>query len=303
MPTEVETASSTLNKKGFVMKRWLTTGFAKLLLAGAALAVWGLPATAQFAGGGGGGAGGGGGGAGGGGAGGGGFGGGGAGGGGFGGGGGTGSSGSIFGSAGTGGGGKTTSGTTTGTTPISNANPFQGYYASPLAAGLGNNVTLASQNGLNFSTSGGTMANTLVTGRGTFGVPLFGQVSGGTNTGSRFGGGGGGVGGGGAGSGQMGAGSFSTTGQKRTPQYITNIDFDRAPPKQAPQMQADLSGALAQSPSLAGKNLNVSIQGQTVVLQGTVATEKERSLAEGLIRLTPGVQDVRNEIVVLNKGP
>jgi hypothetical protein len=44
------------------MKRWLTTGFAKLLLAGAALAVWGLPATAQFTGGGGGGMGGGGGG-------------------------------------------------------------------------------------------------------------------------------------------------------------------------------------------------------------------------------------------------
>ena len=35
-----------------------------------------------------------------------------------------------------------------------------------------------------------------------------------------------------------------------------------------------------------------------MVLQGVVASDKERRLAEGLVRVTPGVRDVRNELVV-----
>jgi osmotically-inducible protein OsmY len=42
----------------------------------------------------------------------------------------------------------------------------------------------------------------------------------------------------------------------------------------------------------------VEVDGQTVILKGKVPSEDERRLAEGLIRLTPGVRAVRNELIV-----
>jgi len=43
---------------------------------------------------------------------------------------------------------------------------------------------------------------------------------------------------------------------------------------------------------------NVTTEGSVVVLQGSVASEHDRALAEQLARLEPGVWDVRNELVV-----
>jgi len=49
--------------------------------------------------------------------------------------------------------------------------------------------------------------------------------------------------------------------------------------------------------------INAKLEGgQIAVLQGTVATEAERQLAEGLARLEPGVMAVRNELVVAPPG-
>jgi hypothetical protein len=44
--------------------------------------------------------------------------------------------------------------------------------------------------------------------------------------------------------------------------------------------------------------INASMEGQTAVLRGTVPTEGDRQLAEGLAKLEPGVLAVRNELVV-----
>ena len=64
-------------------------------------------------------------------------------------------------------------------------------------------------------------------------------------------------------------------------------------------LRADLQGVLSRSTVLtAPENIQVSMNGDTVVLRGTVPRERDRRQAEGLIRLTPGVRDVRNEIVV-----
>ena len=258
--------------------------------------VWCLPAFGQGAGGGAGGGGAGGGGAGG--AGGGGAGGGGAGGGGTGGG--TGNIGLgtlLFGTSGTGSSGVTNP---SGTSPISTINPLSYYMASPYASGFGSNVTLKSQNSLALATTTGS-STTIVTGKGTFGVAEYKattttpQLNNGiraatvaaaaatTGTGTTFAG-------------------LSTSGTKRAGQYYTTVDRDMysasaiLPPV---QLQTDLRSALAQSSGLAGQNVNVSVDGQdTVLLQGTVATERDRQLAEGLIRLTPGVRFVRNEIAV-----
>jgi hypothetical protein len=213
----------------------------------------------------------------------------------------SGTTGTVFGSGGTGGGagggkGGTGGGTTGVVNPITSADFLSPYYSSPMAAGLGSNVTLSPSNGLSFDT-GGAKSNTLVTGRGAFGTPMYANIS--TTTGKTGAVGGGGFGGGGS---LQNAIGFSTVGQKRTPQYVTTIDFARAPAMPKAQFQSNLKAVFDQSPTFQGKGLNVSMDGQTVVLQGTVATERDRKLAESVIRLTPGVDDVRNEITVAG-GP
>jgi len=44
--------------------------------------------------------------------------------------------------------------------------------------------------------------------------------------------------------------------------------------------------------------LEVSVQGRTATLRGTVATEHERILAEQMVRLEPGIWTVNNELVL-----
>jgi osmotically-inducible protein OsmY len=45
-------------------------------------------------------------------------------------------------------------------------------------------------------------------------------------------------------------------------------------------------------------NIQVEVEGQTMILKGKVRSNDERRLAEGLIRLTPGMRAVRNELIV-----
>jgi hypothetical protein len=263
----------------------------KSMLALLAMAALSTPAFAQITGGGGAG----GGGAGGGGAGGGGFGGGGGGMGGGGAGAGGSSSGSgsasttIFGSGGSGGvGGKGG----TGSTPISSSNPFQTYYSNPLAAGLGSNIQLKAQSTLNLNTGSSTNnSKPIVTGSGTFGVAMYAATKTTTGTGT-------GVAGGVSSSSQSVTG-FNTIGMKRTPVYTTAADTQLvAPPIPRGKLQADLKATLDTSGLKGFQKLNVFMDENTVVLQGKVESERDRRMAEGLLRLTPGVYDVRNEIQV-----
>jgi hypothetical protein len=72
------------------------------------------------------------------------------------------------------------------------------------------------------------------------------------------------------------------------------------PPGQAPRITTQLSKV--QGLTRLGP-INASLEGgQIAVLQGTVATEADRQLAEGLVRLEPGVMAVRNELVVAQPG-
>jgi osmotically-inducible protein OsmY len=62
-------------------------------------------------------------------------------------------------------------------------------------------------------------------------------------------------------------------------------------------MQADIRQALDLSPRLTnGRGIQVAVNGPTVVLQGNVASQRERRVAELVVRMTPGVRDVRNEL-------
>lgn len=67
----------------------------------------------------------------------------------------------------------------------------------------------------------------------------------------------------------------------------------------APQFAAAFQTRLTKLPGLAAVGpIAVTMEGRTAVLQGTVASEDARQLAEGLARLEPEVLDVRNELVV-----
>ena len=163
---------------------------------------------------------------------------------------------------------------------ISSSNPFGSYYANPLAAGM---------------SSGNT--------RTRFGSPLYNLA---TSTGLTGGvgniGGRGALGGTATISNQQPVGA-SSIGMRRAPAYTTTLGFAYAPPKVG-GLQARLQSVITDSTRLASKDsIQVEVTGDTVILRGTAADEHERRLAEALVRLTPGVRDLQNEIEVRETAP
>jgi hypothetical protein len=64
-----------------------------------------------------------------------------------------------------------------------------------------------------------------------------------------------------------------------------------------------LQKVLTRSSSLSPKDsFQVLSEGELVVLRGTAVSEYDRQLAEGLVRLSPGVYNIRNEITVQSGG-
>jgi hypothetical protein len=102
--------------------------------------------------------------------------------------------------------------------------------------------------------------------------------------------------------GNSGAGvtAFSTFGTYRAPPYVTTLG-DTVPlvSHAATDMERKLEGILLNSSALQKvRNLDVSVNSEGVVLRGQVNTAKERRLAESMVRLTPGVRVVRNELTI-----
>jgi hypothetical protein len=133
----------------------------------------------------------------------------------------------------------------------------------------------------------------------TIGVPLYTVTGTGTSGGSTYGGLAG-AGGSSAGSAVTSTGSVNATsvGVRRAPSYVTALAFEYKgqPPD---QVRAELQELLSHSARLSTRdNIRVDVDGQFVVLRGTVANEHDRRLAEALARLTPGVHDLRNELGV-----
>jgi hypothetical protein len=70
------------------------------------------------------------------------------------------------------------------------------------------------------------------------------------------------------------------------------------------RLAADAQRILMRSESLPSRaNIQVGTDGRTVVLRGNVADERERRMAENMMRLTPGVRDVRNELNIPAQNP
>lgn len=170
---------------------------------------------------------------------------------------------------GQGGGGKTGSGATI----PAKSNVFATYYVNPLSLGIMNNGA---------------------TGKGTFNQPLFatttttsGRTTGGTRTGTRN-------------ATTAAVVGFTTYGMDRAIPFRTELGDDIpivAPVASA--LQAELRDVVQRSAALKSKsNIDVSVANGTVFLRGQVATASERRLAEAMIRLTPGVRQVSNELTV-----
>src|SRR5262249_41879607 len=89
----------------------------------------------------------------------------------------------------------------------------------------------------------------------------------------------------------------SSAGIRRNMSYVTELGFaDAAPP--VSQRAAELQAILAAADTLPSRQrIQVAVEGPVVVLRGNIADEQERRLAEAVLRMTPGVFTVRNELV------
>ena len=80
--------------------------------------------------------------------------------------------------------------------------------------------------------------------------------------------------------------------------YPAQIKFARQPIN-TDRLQADLRGTISRSSSLSNPaGVQVQVVGNNVTVRGTVRNAEEARLVEGLIRLTPGVGVIQNELAV-----
>ena len=90
---------------------------------------------------------------------------------------------------------------------------------------------------------------------------------------------------------------FSMPSISRGPRYTLGLGFDSPAGNTNPRLSQELQSQFTNSARFAGgKNINVVVENNVVVLRGKVADAHERDLAEMLVRLSPGVYDVRNEL-------
>jgi hypothetical protein len=213
---------------------------------------------------------------------------------------------------------------------VSSSNPFASTYFNPLAQGMPNGSSPAFGQVLYANTSSGTFNSTFgsnssgLTGSsnnrgssfGTYGGTSNASrgTSGGISGGARTAGIGGSMGGFGGsatvrtstgsttGGLSFPGGSMGTTSGRTSPTVATAVRF-QSQPVASNLRSLELQNIIVRSTALsAPAGIAVSVDGPTVVLKGTVASEDERRLVENMLRLAPGVRSVRNELQVPATG-
>jgi hypothetical protein len=86
----------------------------------------------------------------------------------------------------------------------------------------------------------------------------------------------------------------------RGPRYTMGLGFESpvgvvTNPRLSEELQRQFTGSARFG---AGNNIKVAVENNVVVLRGKVAGEHERDLAEMLVRLSPGVYNVQNDLQV-----
>jgi BON domain len=169
-------------------------------------------------------------------------------------------------------------------TAISSSNSFASTFANPMWQGRA---------GAQADQNPGGFGQTLYTSTGT-------GAGGRTGTGGigRTGGIGGGYGGG------LG-GSMNDGTVVALPVQISYPAVIRFPvtPVAAPQLQTDLSGIIGRSGIANPAGVQVTVEGSTVTLRGTVRDEEEARLVIGMVRLTPGIRGLKNELTFTTPTP
>jgi len=176
--------------------------------------------------------------------------------------------------------------TGTGSTAISSSNTFASTFANPMWQGRA---------GAASDQNPGGFGQTLYTSTGT------------TGTGGRYGSTGtGGIGRTGGLGGALG-GSMNDGTVVAQPVQLSFPAVVRFPvtPVAAPQLQTDLAGMIARSGGAIANpaGVQVTVEGNTVTLRGTVQNEEEARTVVGLVRLTPGVRGVKNELTFPTPAP
>ncbi len=91
---------------------------------------------------------------------------------------------------------------------------------------------------------------------------------------------------------------------RRLPAYATTLKFAVPPPPPPAQVRVDLQNMLAQTTQLnPADSVRITMDGPAVVLHGRVVDDDERRLVENMMLLSPGVNQVRNELTVAKSGP
>ncbi len=96
---------------------------------------------------------------------------------------------------------------------------------------------------------------------------------------------------------------FNTLNIPKTPAYMTVLSKS-VPYVQhnSSKLQETLLATLADVPFLQGKKgIFLAVDGSTVFLKGEIEDEGKRRVLEGVVRMTPGVRNVVNELVAMNK--
>lgn len=178
--------------------------------------------------------------------------------------------------------------TTGPSSAVQTSNIFSGYFANPYAIVSG---TLA--------TSGVERANA------PFGQPLYTATST-ANRGAAAQRGTATIAGGRARVG--GAGVAGTTGRQgdftipgnmgtRYPHIATVVAF-KSPAPAADRLLSDVRATIDRSSSISSKaGISITAEGRNIILRGRVASDEERRHVEALLRLTPGLGEIRNELI------
>lgn len=194
---------------------------------------------------------------------------------------------------------------------VDQTNFLRSSYSNPLYMGRPNQVTTNSTGTIGTNSTGSTIGySTNSSQSGGFGNPSFGNSSSAAGATGRVGAGGigaGGIGGGraatttGLGGRAGGGGVIAATQANRIGTRITYSATLKFPAKPIlhTEVHAEVRSILDRSTMLKNPaGIQVALEDRTVVLRGNVADDDERRLVEGMIRLTPGVRDVRNELTV-----
>lgn len=133
---------------------------------------------------------------------------------------------------------------------------------------------------------------------GKFGTALFPA----TATGGAGRGGVGGLGGAGGRAGAAGGGVNTTdpggilVPLPRQIAYAAQVRFT-VPPAPPTQLLTNLRGEIDRAPAIANPaGVQIQVDGQTVILRGAVRDQDEARLVEGMVRLTPGVGPIVNDL-------